>query len=220
MATPTVPGGDYYRPKVEESSTWANPAVVGLMGFGTTTMIAGIAIATNGSNWGTDNSPVFAMALAFGGSAQFVAGIIAMRKGEIFPGSAFMGYGAFWWAFTLFLSGMIPSVSPGAGAILGSWDIMWFMIVWALFTFAFAINSHKHGVGIAFVFWTLVLAYILLAIDFGTLTASLHGNGSFPPGWLWNTTGIDTFICGLAAWFVAMGILTSAHYGGKKVIPY
>lgn len=216
MATPTaavVPGGDYYRPKVEESPTWANPAVVGLMGFGTTTMIAGIAIASNGAHWGVDNGAVFPMALAFGGSAQFVAGIIAMRKGEIFPGSAFMGYGAFWWAFTLFLSGMLGT-SVGFGPT-APYDVMWFMIVWALFTFAFAINSHKHGVGIAVIFWVLLLAFLLLAVVFG-----MSGAGQTVSAGLYEATGIVTFITGLAAWYVAMGILTSAHYGGKKVIPY
>ena len=191
---------------------WAPASVVGLCGFGTTTMIAGMGIASNGINWGVDNGAVFPMALAFGGSAQFVAGIIMLRRGEIFPGSAFMGYGAFWWAFTLFLSGLTGDAAFGPTA---PYDIAWFMVVWMLFTLTFAINSHYHGPGIAFVFWTLVLAFLLLALDF-----AIVGSGHTPANGLWEATGIDTFICGLAAWYVATGIITAQHHKGKKVLPF
>jgi uncharacterized protein len=191
---------------------WAPATIVGLTGFGTTTMLAGMAIASNGANWGVDNGAVFPMALAFGGSAQFVAGVVMMRKGEIFPGSAFMGFGAFWWAFTLMLSGLTGDVNIAATA---PYDVAWFMIVWMLFTLSFAINSHYHGMGITFVFWTLVLAFLLLAIDF-----SIAGSGHVVSKGLWEATGIETFICGLAAWYTATGVLTAAHHGGKKVLPY
>ncbi len=207
MATPSTPENS-------KDPFWAPASVVGLCGFGMTTMLAGIATATNGAHaWSVDNGVVFPMALAFGGSAQFIAGLIMTRRGEIFPGSAFMGYGAFWWAFTLFLGGVLPGSALGPGT--SHYDIAWFMVVWALFTFSFAINSHYHGFGIAFVFWTLVLAFILLAVDFGML-----GAGKTPSNGLWMATGIEVFICGGAAWYVATGILTAAHHGGKKVLPY
>jgi uncharacterized protein len=191
---------------------WAPASVVGLCGFGTTTMIAGMGIASSGINWGVDNGAVFPMALAFGGSAQFVAGVIMLRRGEIFPGSAFMGYGAFWWAFTLFLSGLTADKALGPTA---PYDIAWFMLVWTLFTLTFAINSHYHGPGIAFVFWTLVLAFLLLTIDF-----AMVGSGHAPSNDLWIATGVDTFICGFAAWYVATGIITAQHHKGKKVLPF
>lgn len=190
---------------------WAPASVVGLSGFGMTTMLAGVAIASNGPNWGVTNAAVFPMALAFGGTAQFVAGLIMLRRGEIFPGSAFMGFAAFWWAFTLLASGLI---APSLGAP-GSYDLMWFMIVWGMFTFSFAINSHYHGPAIAFVFWSLVLAFILLAVDFGLL-----GAGKTVSHGLWEASGIEIFICGAAAWYSATAVLTAAHHGGKKVLPY
>lgn len=190
---------------------WAPASVVGLMGFGMTTMLAGVAIASNGPNWGVSNAAVFPMALAFGGTAQFVAGIIMIRRGEIFAGTAFMSFAAFWWAFTLLLSGLISS-SLGAA---GPYDVMWFMIVWAMFTFSFAINSLHHGPVLAFVFWTLLVAFVLLAVDFGMV-----GAGNAPSSGLWEATGIVTFITGGAAWYGATGILTAAHNAGKKVLPY
>jgi len=217
MATPATAEAPFDQ-TVSKDPFWAPASVVGLCGFGTTTMIAGMAIAssaTSGTNWGVDNGAVFPMALAFGGSAQFVAGVIMLRRGEIFPGSAFCGYGAFWWAFTMFLSGFLGPSSATLFGPTAPYDIMWFMIVWTLFTLTFAINSHYHGPGIAFVFWTLVLAFLLLSIDFGIV-----GGGHTVSNGLWAATGIDTFICGLAAWYVATGIITAQHHGGKKVLPF
>lgn len=190
---------------------WAPASVIGLCGFGLTTMLAGVAIASNGPHWGVGNAAVYPMAMAFGGTAQCAAGLIMLRRNEIFPGSAFVSFGAFWWAFTLLTSGLIAWLP----ATVGAYDIMWFMIVWAMFTFSFAINAHFHGPAITFVFWSLLLAFILLAIDFG-----LFGAGKAVSSGLWEVTGIVTFICGAAAWYAATGILTAAHHGGKKVLPY
>ncbi len=192
---------------------WAPATVLGLAGFGTTTMLAGVAIASNGANWGVDNGVVFPMALAFGGTTQFVAGLVMLRRGEIFPGSAFVGYGAFWWAFTIFLSGLLGT--GFAGGPTASYDIMWFMIIWFLWTLSFLINANKHGWGIFGVFLLLDLAFLLLSIDFGIL-----GGGHTVSNGLWEATGIETFIDGFLAWYVATGVLTAAHHDGRKVLPF
>ena len=197
--------------EVSKDPFWAPAAVIGLCGFGMTTMLAGIAIASNGPNWGVANGAVFPMALAFGGSAQFVAGMVMMRRGEIFPGSAFMSFGAFWWAFTLLVNTRFSAFLGDPGP----YGVMWFMIVWGMFTFSFAINAHHHGPALTFVFWSLLVAFILLAIDYGT-----SGAGRVPSNSLWVATGVVTFITGAVAWYAATGILTAAHHGGKKVLPY
>ncbi|MGI0071534.1 MAG: acetate uptake transporter [Thermoplasmata archaeon] len=193
---------------------WAPASVIGLAGFGTTTMLAGISVAslaTSGTNWGVANGAVFPMAMAFGGTAQFVAGIIMLRRGEIFAGSAFVGYGAFWWAFTFLASGLLGGSLGGPGA----YGIAWFMVVWAMWTFSFLISSYKHGWGIVGVFLLLEIAYILLAIVFGTI-----GAGHTPSNGLLSATGIITFLDGAVAWYVATGILTAAHHDGRKVLPF
>ncbi|MGC2110866.1 MAG: acetate uptake transporter [Candidatus Korobacteraceae bacterium] len=60
---------------------WANPAVVGLMGFGLTTTATGLH---NVGFWSA--GPTLALAICFGGTAQFIAGIVDLRKGSIFGG--------------------------------------------------------------------------------------------------------------------------------------
>lgn len=213
-SNPAVPQ-DYYKPAVAPSSDWANPAVLGLMGFGTTTMLAGIANTGAGYGagfWNSSGLNVLAMAIAFGGLAQLIAGIIALRKGEIFAGTAFVGYGTFWLAYYWFVTnylGADPTVFV---------SLMWFSVVWAIFTFAFLVNAPKHGGGITAVFLFLTVAFILLAIKFGTLAPGGTYATSGLPGWFANFVGLEIFITGVIAVYVAFGILTNTNYG-RKLIP-
>ncbi len=215
MAASSNPAGvpqDYYKPPVATSPEWANPAVLGLMGFGTTTMLAGIANTAYTGYWFSSGANVLAMAIAFGGIAQLIAGIIALRKGEIFAGTAFVGYGSFWLAYFMFVNAYLPTDTT----LLV--DLMWFSIVWALFTFAFLVNAPKHGAGITAVFLWLTVAFILLAVKFGTMAPGGAYATSGLPGWLGNLVGLEIFITGLIAVYVAFGILTNTNYG-RKIIP-
>jgi uncharacterized protein len=209
--------------KMEEPKPdWADPAVVGLMGFGTTTMLAGLSNLPQpyGSGLGTTNAPVFAMAMAFGGSAQLIAGIIDMRRNNMFGGAAFMGYGAFWWAFTLML------LWDPAGAGLTTYGISAFAFVWFLFTLTFFICSFKRGWGIVGVFGLLTIAFLLLTVKFWSLAAnapgctSLLGCGPFAANattanWL---VGGEIFLTGILAWYVASSILAENQYG-RRILP-
>lgn len=200
-------------PRVEEKPEWwGTPAIIGLMGFGTTTMIAGLTnlpapySAGFGGNW-----VVFGMALAFGGTAQFAAGLVALRKGNVFAGSAFVGYGAFWLAFTLmlveFLPGAIAAHTPFFYGISG------FAFIWMLFTITFLINAPKHGMVLTAVFLFLVIAFLLLGIQFYQLG---QGNTiSAGESWL---VGGEIMFDGLLAWYLATADLTNWNYG-RKVLP-
>jgi len=198
-------------PRMEEKPEWwASPAVIGLMGFGLTTIIAGLSDLPTpygagfglGSNW-----DVFGMAMYFGGLIQIIAGIIGLRKGNLFAGSAFMGYGAFWLAFSAMLLNYFP------GTTVAFYGIAGFAFVWMLFTLTFLINSMKHGWGIFFVFLFLFIAFILLVVQFFQM-----GGGHTPSkGEFWATGG-EIILTGLTAWFVATADLTNWNYG-RKVIP-
>ena len=68
-----------------------NPAVVGLAGFGLTTLLLQL------HNLGLCGlGPVVAMGYIFGGLAQMVAGFLEQKTGNNFGFAAFTSYGAFW----------------------------------------------------------------------------------------------------------------------------
>jgi len=174
---------------------WANPAVVGLMGFALTTMATGLSVM---GYWG--GGPTLCLALAFGGTAQFIAGIVDLRKGSIFGGSAFMAYGAFWWA--VFLK---DAVLPLMGVKTGAMGNAGFALMWFLFTFAFMIASFRVGKFLAALF-------VLLWIAFGLLILLPLNMVPAKP------VGAEIFITGLLAWYIAMAELVNTVYG-KNVLP-
>lgn len=77
-----------------------NPAPLGLVGFGLTTVLlsvvnAGLLPETAGV------IVVVPLAMAFGGTIQFFAGLLEYREGNTFGTVAFSSFGAFWWWFAL-----------------------------------------------------------------------------------------------------------------------
>lgn len=174
---------------------WANPAVVGLMGFSLTTMATGLH---NVGFWGP--GPTLALAIAFGGTAQFIAGIVDLRKGSIFGGSAFMSYGAFWWSLFVLLF-----VQPKAGVPAGHPELLGFFLMWTLFTFTFCLAVKKAGNYLSVLFWLLLIAFLLLdgvAIDIVSPKVA---------GW-------EIFLTGLVAWYIATATLVNTMHG-RKVLP-
>jgi uncharacterized protein len=208
----TARGMEEAPPRVEEKPEWwGTPAIIGLMGFGTTTMIAGLSnLPAPYSNGFAQNWVVYGMALAFGGTAQFAAGLIALRKGNVFAGSAFVGYGSFWLAFTLMLTQFAPL---GGAAPTLFWGVAGFAFIWMMFTITFLINAPKHGMVLTIVFLFLVIAFALLTWKFATLAG---GNTlSTTDSWL---VGGEIFFDGLVAWYLATADLTNWNYG-RKILP-
>ena len=202
-------------PKVEEKPEWwASPAVIGLMGFGTTTMIAGLTnLPSPYSNGFANNWVVFGMAVFFGGLAQLIAGFVALRKGNMFAGSAFVGYGSFWLAFTFMLTDFSAQAGTGTPIL---WGIAGFAFMWTMFTFTFLINSPKHGWGIFLVFLFLFIAFILLVVKFTSL-ASGQTTFTGDNGANWAVGG-EIIFDGLLAWYVATADLTNWNYG-RRILP-
>jgi uncharacterized protein len=175
---------------------WANPAVVGLMGFATTTMATGLH---NVGYWGA--GATLALAIAFGGTAQFIAGVVDLRKGSLFGGSAFMAYGAFWWS--LFV---LDYVLPKTGVPADPNATLGFFLMWTLFTLSFFVASFKAGNHLAVLFGLLLLAFVMLdGVLIGRISAVV--------------TGWEIFLTGLVAWYIATAILVNGVYG-RKVLPH
>src|SRR5512136_3301191 len=70
----------------------ANPAPLGLMGFGMTTVLLNI----HNAGFFPVSDMIIAMGLFYGGIAQIIAGLMEFKKGNTFGTTAFTSYGLFW----------------------------------------------------------------------------------------------------------------------------
>jgi uncharacterized protein len=166
----------------------SNPAVVGLAGFGGTTMLLqfhNLGLCGVGS--------VFWAAIFFGGLMQLIAGLQEFKTCNNFGYAAFSTYGAFWMA----LGGCF--LGAGYGILrIGTTEIGWFLVVFTLITCIFFIGSMKQSGMLAFTFLTLLIGFIFLDISL------LGGMPVFSI-----LAGIDLIICALSAWYLmAHGLFT------------
>src|SRR6516162_2776451 len=148
----------------------ANPAPLGLTGFALTTWMLSMVNA----GWFTEDSMplVLASAFAYGGTAQFAAGLMEYPRGNTFGFVAFCSYGAFWIAFALFFT-----VLRGKDInfpYLGAW-----LVVWAVFTFFMWLATFKLGFVLNLVFLTLWIAFALLGASHLLNMDDLHTAGGY-----------------------------------------
>jgi len=151
------------------SDNYANPAPLGLIAFGSTTWL----LSMHNAGWfsGDIMGMVLAMAFAFGGTVQLVAGIMEYPKGNTFGTVAFISYGAFWWSFALFVHFFAAKVP---GAFVG-----WYLFVWGVFTFYMWIATLKKNKALMLVFLALWITFILLALGEWTGSAAFGHAGGY-----------------------------------------
>src|SRR4030066_1282181 len=87
------------------SEKLANPAPLGLLGFGLTTVLLNL----HNAGFFPLDSMILAMGIAYGGLAQIIVGIMEFRKGNTFGTAAFTSYGLFWWSLVILL--VMPKVA-------------------------------------------------------------------------------------------------------------
>jgi succinate-acetate transporter protein len=131
----------------------ANPAPLGLFGFAMTTWL--LSMANAGLLPSTAIPIVLVMAFAFGGTAQFVAGMMEMVKGNTFGFVAFCSYGAFWWTFALFVQFFHDGVPIAA--------IGWYLLVWGVFSLALWFCTFTLNRVLFLTFLILTITFFLLA---------------------------------------------------------
>lgn len=174
----------------------ANPAVVGLAGFGLTTMLLqfhNIGILGLG--------PVVAMGFIFGGLAQFIAGFMEQKLGNNFGFSAFVSYGAFWIGL-----GIIWMLNIKGIYVSSATDVGFFLFAWMLYTLIMFIASFRIHMAMVITFGTLLLGFLLLVI----------GHFGFP---IFNViAGYELLVCAGAAWYMMAGIIIN-DLAGKTVLP-
>ncbi len=111
----------------------ANPAPLGLMGFGATTILLNLH---NAGAFGL-GSMILAMGIFYGGLAQIIAGLMEYRNGNTFGMIAFISFGMFW----LSLVGLIALPEIGIGAATEASAMAAYMFVWSLFTLVMFIGT-------------------------------------------------------------------------------
>ena len=186
----------------------ANPAPLGLLGFGLTTVLLNLH---NAGLFPLDTM-ILAMGIAYGGLAQVIVGIMEFRKGNTFGTVAFSSYGLFWWSLVLLL--VLPNLSFLSGFSSPTPEALAaYFFMWGLFTFAMFFGTLKKNRAIQFVFASLTVLFFLLVIRELTANAVLFSFVTV------NTvTGIEGIICGLSAVYLAIAEVLNEERG-KTVLP-
>jgi succinate-acetate transporter protein len=175
--------------------TTGNPAPLGLLAFGMTTVLLNL----HNAGFFELNSMILAMGLCYGGLAQVVAGIMEWKKGNTFATTAFISYGFFWLSLValLLLPATGASKAPDATAMAA------YLAMWGLFTAGLFVGTLKINRALQVVFATLVVLFFLLAI--GDYTNAGPGFRHF--------TGFEGIVCGAAAIYTGLAQVLNELYG-------
>lgn len=179
--------------------TTANPAPLGLLAFGMTTVLLNL----HNAGIYEMNSMILAMGIFYGGIAQVIAGIMEGKKNNTFGLTAFISYGFFW----LTLVGLI--VMPKMGWIPAASEeaMVAYLIIWGIFTACLFFGTLRISKALQFVFATLTILFFLLALGDYTGNPSLK-----------TFTGYEGILCGASAIYAGVGVLLNEMYG-KNMLP-
>jgi hypothetical protein len=184
----------------------ADPAPLGLLGFGFTTFVlsfvnAGLFKVPDGA------SLVLALALFYGGGAQFVAGLWEFKRGNTLGASAFCTFGAFWLVIWYWFHSEQAAGSSNA--------VAWFFLGWAIVTAIFTLASLKTNHALISVFAFLTLTFLFLA--FGQWQAGGAFNVLNDPG-MTKVGGYLGIVTALLAWYTAAAVVVNSSHK-RELVP-
>ena len=180
----------------------ANPAALGLVGFGLTTVL--LSLVNSGLMPPGGEAVVIPLALTYGGLIQIIAGIMEFRLGNTFGMTAFLSYGAFWWWFAVMLllnkGGLIDlsAAGPAVGVALGLWGVLTLYLTVSAFRVSWVVFA---------VFMTLWVTFFLLGAGAALKAPDLTHDG-----------GLLGLLCGTLAVYGSFAITTNATFG-RTVLP-
>lgn len=181
----------------------ANPAPLGLFGFGMTTVLLNI----HNAGFYPLGAMILAMGLVYGGLAQVIAGAMEFKKGNTFGTLAFSSYGLFWWSLVILL--ILPNftlVNP-AVTVPNDTAMAAYFFMWGVFTLLMFFGTINKNRAIQFVFGSLVTLFFLLT------AVRLTGSSE-----LLLITGIEGIICGASAIYTGIAEVLNETYD-RIVLP-
>lgn len=183
----------------DQAAKKANPAPLGLVGFGLTTVV--LSAINSGLISADAITAVIPLAFAFGGLAQIIAGFMEFKNGNTFGTVAFTSYGLFWWWFAF----MKWTVGAGLMQAPSATGVGITLLMWGVFTLYMWISTFRSNIGLWFVFLTLWITFFLLAGgDLGMGTGAIGG--------------MVGLVCGLSAMYVSFAEVTNETFG-RTVLP-
>jgi succinate-acetate transporter protein len=180
----------------------ANPAALGLVGFGLTTVLLSLINAGILPKGG--EGVVIPLALAYGGLIQIIAGLFEFQVKNTFGMTAFLSYGAFWWWFALlllFAGNKLIDISA-AGPTIGV-----ALMLWGVLTLYLWVSTFKLSRILFAIFLTLWVTFFLLGLGAALGMPMLGKLG-----------GYLGLVCGSLAMYGSFAIVTNATFG-REVLP-
>ena len=181
-----------------QNSTIANPAPLGLIGFGMTTILLNI----HNAGFTPLSIVIVAMGIALGGAGQIIAGIMEFKIGNTFGATAFTAYGFFWWSLILIWINPFAGINAADSLSMG-----FYLGLWGLFTLVMFVGTLKHAMISRIVFGSLTLLFFLLAAANFTGSDMIH-----------TVAGYVGIFCGLSALYDAAAQIINGEFN-KKVLP-
>lgn len=183
---------------LKEDNT-ANPAPLGLMGFGMTTVLLNL----HNAGIFELGAMILAMGIFYGGVAQVIAGIMEWKKGNTFGTTAFTSYGLFWLSLVALI--VLPKMNLTVPA--NNSAMVAYLLMWAIFTGVLFIGTLKLNRSLQIIFASLTLLFLLLAL--GDIT----GNSIIR-----HIAGYEGILCGFSAVYTGLAQVLNEVYS-KTVLP-
>jgi uncharacterized protein len=201
-------------PTAGRTAGWtpADPGPLGLAAFAGTTFVLSLVnagLVGDKSLVGGGLLPlVAALALAYGGAAQLLAGIWEFRTGNTFGAVAFCSYGAFWISFFFIVQSVGKNTPTEVFSGLGLY--LW---MWGIFTTYMFVASLRTTGAVALVFLLLAITFIILGIGNSALAGTTNViNGTIKLG------GYVGILTAIAAWYASFAAVLNSTFG-RIVLP-
>jgi hypothetical protein len=175
----------------------ANPAPLGLVAFGMTTVLLNL----HNAGFFVLGSMILAMGIFYGGLAQVIAGIEEWKKNNTFGATAFTSYGMFWLTLVALL--VLPKL--GLADASDKTAMAAYLAMWGIFTLVMFVGTLKANRALQLVFGTLAILFFLLALGDAT------GNGTITV-----IAGYEGILCGFLAIYAGLAQVLNEMY--KKTV--